>query len=63
MEAAKNSFKYTHLSCPSCEHNGCFSINEYGSGYCFSCKEYIAEVENVEELAQGKAVHTVKAER
>ena len=61
MEAAENRFKYTHLSCPSCEHKGCFSINEDWSGYCFSCKEYIAnvkEVINVEEVLQGKETHT-----
>ena len=63
MEAVEKGFKYTHLSCPSCEHNGCFSINEDGSGYCFSCKEYVSEVENVEELAQGKQIRNVKSER
>lgn len=44
MEAAENRFKHTHLSCPFCEHNGCFSINEDWSGYCFSCKEYSNDV-------------------
>ena len=60
MEAAR--FKHTHLSCPSCSHNGCFSINTDGSGYCFSCKEYVSEVANVEELVQGKKIHNVKPE-
>jgi len=55
--AAENRFKYTHLSCPFCEHNGCFSINEDGSGYCFSCKAYTGNVEqdyqgDLEELIQ-----------
>ena len=63
MEAVEKGFTYTHLSRQSCEHNGCFSINEDGSGYCFSCKEYVAEVENVEELAQGKQIRNVKVER
>ena len=31
-------FKYTHRSCPKCEHKGCFAINEDWSAVCFSCK-------------------------
>jgi twinkle protein len=57
VEAAENRFKHTHLSCPSCEHNGCFSINEDGSGYCFSCKEYTSSVEaipNIEDILKSK---------
>ena len=49
MEAAENRFKHTHLSCPFCEHNGCFSINEDWSGYCFSCKEYSKDVREAYE--------------
>ena len=49
MEAAENRFKHTHLSCPFCEHKGCFSINEDGSGYCFSCKEYSKDVREAYE--------------
>ena len=30
-------FKYTHRSCPKCEHNGCLAINEDWSAVCFSC--------------------------
>ena len=49
MEAAENRFKHTHLSCPFCEHKGCFSINEDWSGYCFSCKEYSKDVREAYE--------------
>lgn len=61
MEAAENRFKHTHLSCPSCEHKGCFSINEDGSGYCFSCKKYTSNVEtitNIKEVIQSKGSGT-----
>ena len=59
METAENRFKYTHLSCPFCEHNKCFSINEDGSGYCHSCKEYTRDVQqayegDIDELIKGK---------
>jgi twinkle protein len=37
-ETQKNrKFKYTHRSCPKCEHKGCFAINEDWSAVCFSC--------------------------
>ena len=37
-ETQKNrKFKYTHRSCPKCEHNGCLAINEDWSAVCFSC--------------------------
>ena len=49
MEAAENRFNHTHLSCPFCEHKGCFSINEDWSGYCFSCKEYSKDVREAYE--------------
>ena len=63
MEAAENRFKHTHLSCPFCEHNGCFSINEDWSGYCFSCKEYSNDVResyngDVDVLIEGKTAKT-----
>lgn len=63
MEAAENRFKHTHLSCPFCEHNGCFSINEDWSGYCFSCKEYSNDVResyngDVDALIEGKTAKT-----
>jgi len=61
VEAAENRFKHTHLSCPSCEHKGCFSINEDGSGYCFSCKKYTSNVEtitNIKEVIQSKGSGT-----
>lgn len=52
MEAAENRFKHTHLTCPSCEHKGCFSINEDGSGYCFSCKKYTGNVETITDIKE-----------
>jgi len=63
VEAAENRFKHTHLSCPFCEHNGCFSINEDWSGYCFSCKEYSNDVResyngDVDALIEGKTAKT-----
>ena len=66
MEAAENRFKHTHLSCPSCEHKGCFSINEDGSGYCFSCKEYTSDVNtitNIEEIVQSKGVQKIARDK
>ena len=45
METAlDNRFLYTHLKCPSCEHNGCLSINSDWSSYCFSCKKYTNDI-------------------
>ena len=29
----------THLTCPDCGHNGCYTIFESGNAYCMSCKK------------------------
>jgi twinkle protein len=36
-QKTNRKFKYTHRSCPKCEHKGCFAINEDWSAVCFSC--------------------------
>lgn len=41
---SSNKFRYTHLTCPFCEHNGCFSINDDWTAYCFSCKEFRSDI-------------------
>lgn len=46
---------HTHLTCPFCEHNGCFTINDNYSYKCYSCnkwgsdlkKEYEGAIEDI----------------
>ena len=53
-QKTNRKFKYTHRSCPKCEHKGCFAINEDWSAVCFSCeyttRDLRKDFEDIDEI-------------